>query len=109
MAEIFHGILSVNANTGNWLAFPTLTAGLSPRRRVLLRGDALVEFGYCTAGQSVQDSGVMCTGGAGSNFSFARDCGVLDYTRLTARAAGGGTASLYIYSLSNTDDGPRGM
>jgi len=105
MAEIFHGTITVNDNTGNWLALPALPAGLAPRRRIFLRG-GIVLFGYCTAGQSVQDANVFTTGG---NFNrFASDCGVLDYSRLTVRSTAA-PADIFIYSLSNTDEGPRGM
>jgi len=107
MAEIFHGSITVNGNTGNWLALPALPAGVDPRRRVMFRANNVVEIGWCTAGQSTQDAGTMCTGGASTFYSFARDFGVIDYSRLTARANGGAQTVLYVYSLSPTDEGPR--
>jgi hypothetical protein len=107
MAEIFHGSITVEANTGNWLALPALPAGVDPRRRVLFRSNTIVEIGWCTAGQTVTDAGIMCTGGASTFYAFARDFGVVDYSRLTARSNSTAATALYVYSLSPTDEGPR--
>lgn len=107
MAEIFHGSMTVEANTGNWLALPALPAGVDPRRRVLFRALNVVEVGWCTAGQTVTDAGTMCTGGASTFYAFARDFGVVNYSRLTARSNTSATGTLYVYSLSPTDEGPR--
>jgi hypothetical protein len=109
MAEYFHGTITLNPSTGNWLALPALPAGMAPRRRMLFRSTELVEIGHCTAGQTVTDAGVMCTGGASTFYVFARDFGVVDYTKLTARGISTFTPTLYIYSLSPTDEGPRSM
>lgn len=109
MAEIFHGSMTANNNTGNWLALPALPAGANPRRRIILRSDAIVEFGHCTAGQSTVDGGTFCTAGPVTNLNFARDSGIVDYNKITVRANGASTSVLYVYSLSSTDDGPRGM
>jgi hypothetical protein len=107
MAEIFHGSMTVEANTGNWLALPALPAGVDPRRRVMFRSNAIVEVGWCTAGQTATDAGIMSTGGASTFYAFARDFGVVDYSKLTARSNSASTTTLYVYSLSPTDEGPR--
>jgi hypothetical protein len=107
MAEIFHGSMTVNSNTGDWLALPALPAGVDPRRRVMFRSNAICEIGWCTAGQSTQDAGTMTTAGASTFYAFARDFGVVDYNRLTARANAGSQTVLYVYSISPTDEGPR--
>lgn len=110
MAEIFHGIVTANINTGNWLPLPALPAGANPRRRIILRSSAVVEFGYCTPNQAVQDANVMCTSGASTFNSFARDSGVVSYDRITVRGiSASATTDVYVYSLSSTDSGPRGM
>ena len=110
MAEIFHGIVTANTNTGNWLPLPALTAGANPRRRIIFRSTATVEFGYCTPNQNVQDSGVMCTSGAGTFNAWGRDTGVVSYDRITVRGiSASATTDVYVYSLSSTDSGPRGM
>lgn len=110
MAEIFHGIVTANINTGNWLPLPALPAGANPRRRIILRSSAVVEFGYCTPNQAVQDSGVMCTSGPVTLNSFGRDSGVVSYDRITVRGiSASATTDVYVYSLSSTDSGPRGF
>lgn len=110
MAEIFHGIVTANINTGNWLPLPALPAGANPRRRIIFRSTATVEFGYCTPNQAVQDSGVMCTSGSVTLNSFARDTGVVSYDRITVRGiSSSATTDVYVYSLSSTDSGPRGF
>lgn len=110
MAEIFHGIVTANINTGNWLPLPALPAGANPRRRIIFRGTASVEFGYCTPNQNVQDSGVMCTAGALTSNAFARDSGVVSYDRITVRGISSTTTTdVYVYSISSTDSGPKGM
>lgn len=111
MAEIFHGIVTANNNTGNWLPLPALPAGANPRRRIIFRGTAIVEFGYCTPNQSVQDSGVMCAAGAAPTGNvFARDSGVVSYDRITVRGISPSTTTdVYVYSISSTDSGPKGM
>jgi hypothetical protein len=107
MAEIFHGSITVETNTGNWLALPALPAGVDPRRRVLFRSLNIVEVGWCTAGQTATNAGIMLTGGASTFYAFARDFGVVDYSRLTARSNSSGTTTLHVYSFSPTDEGPR--
>jgi hypothetical protein len=110
MAEIFHGIVTANINTGNWLPLPALPAGANPRRRIIFRGTGIVEFGYCTPNQNVQDSGVMCAAGASTQNQFARDSGVVSYDRITVRGiSASATTDVYVYSISSTDSGPRGM
>lgn len=110
MAEIFHGIVTANFSTGNWLPLPALPAGVDPRRRIIFRSSAIVEFGYCTPNQTVQDSGVMCTSGAATLNSFGRDSGVVSYDRITVRGiSSSATTDVYVYSLSRTDTGPRGF
>lgn len=111
MAEIFHGIVTANNNTGNWLPLPALPAGANPRRRIIFRGaGGTIEFGYCTPNQNVQDSGVMCASGASTSNAFARDSGVVSYDRITVRGISpSATTDVYVYSVSSTDTGPKGM
>lgn len=115
MAEIFHGRVTANAKTGlpatgAWVPLPALPAGVDPMRRIIMRATGTIEFGYCTAGTTVQDAEVFCTGGATGNLYFARDCGVLDYSRITVRSTSTTTPyDVDVFSHARNDQAPRGM
>jgi hypothetical protein len=104
MAAYFHGTVACNANTGNWLALPTLPAGMDPMRRLYFRADQIMEVGYGTAGQSAANLEVMCVGATGGAVNGGRAFGLLDYPRLVARSAGGVSGTLYVYSFAIGDE-----
>ena len=109
MAAIFHGSITVNGSTGNWLALPALPTGLDPMRRVYARGDNAIEVGYGTAGQSAPNLQVMSVGGTTSAANNARAFGLLNYPNLVARSATGSIAVLHVYSCSISDEPMKGF
>ena len=109
MAAIFHGSMTVNGSAGNWLALPALPAGVDRMRRVYFRGDAVIEIGYGTAGQSAVNLETMCVGGGGGTVNGGRAIGVVDYVRLVARAQGGSIANLYVFSCAPSDEPMKGF
>lgn len=109
MAAIFHGSMTVNTNTGNWLALPALPAGVDPMRRLYFRGDNVIEVGYGTAGQSAANLQTMCVGASGGTVSGGRAIGVVDYPRMVARAQAASTATLYVFSCAPSDEPMKGF
>lgn len=109
MAAIFHGILTVNGSAGNWVALPALPTGLDPMRRVYFRGDAVIEVGYGNEGQSAANLQTMCVGATGATANGGRTIGVVDYSRLVARAQGGSIANLYVFSCAPSDEPMKGF
>ena len=109
MAAIFHGIMTVNGNTGNWLALPALPTGVDPMRRLYFRGDQIIEVGYGTAGQSAANLQTMCVGASGVAVNGGRAIGVVDYPRIVARNSGGTIATLYVFSCAPSDEPMKGF
>ena len=109
MAAIFHGSITVNGSTGNWLALPALPTGVDPMRRVYARGDTVIEVGYGTAGQSAANLQVMCVGSASAAPNNARAFGLLNYPNLVARSATGSIGVLHVYSCSISDEPMKGF
>ncbi len=105
MAAIFH-TRTAYTNAGNWTALPTLTSGIDPMRRVIMRGESQLEVGQCTAGQSTRDAGTIISSGTANGFSV--DLGVVNYNTITFRGTGA-TGNAYIMSFAVTDDGPMGF
>lgn len=107
MAIIFHGSITLNVSTGNWLALPALPAGTDPMRRVIVAGYEPFYVGHCTANQSASNAGSFYVGDTGQLCRM--DFGVIDYTKLTARDVSTTTGSpIWIVSWSPTDMGPEG-
>jgi hypothetical protein len=109
MAAYFHGSITCNNSSGNWLALPALPTGMERMRRVYFRGDQVIEIGYGTAGQSAANLEVMCVGGTGGSLNGGRALGLLDYPRLVARSAVALTGTLYVYSFAIGDEPMKGF